>query len=198
MYYLKDKYLFKNEIDKSKFISILLPLNSKDDCLEFLSSIKKEYPKATHYVYAYKIDKEEKCSDDGEPNKTAGRPTLDAINKKEFNNVLLVTIRYFGGKKLGSGRLLRTYLANAVSVLEMADKYVKEEYFVYNLELKINFLDIIKKFCVSNNIIIKKINYNIDMVIVEVSSPIILDITSFINIDIKIVQICRDFLLKEA
>ena len=59
--------------------------------------------------YAYVLNGNEKCSDDGEPSGTAGKPILDVIKKKNLNNVLVVVIRYFGGIKLGAGGLVRAY-----------------------------------------------------------------------------------------
>ena len=69
---------------KSKFFSNVCPVESEEEALEFLASIKKKYSDATHNVYAYIIDENNifRYSDDGEPGGTAGMPVLDTIKKK--------------------------------------------------------------------------------------------------------------------
>ncbi len=105
------------ELNKSKFYSILLPLNSVDDFKELLATIKKEHPKAKHVVYAYRVGTNSKSNDDQEPKGTAGRPLLELLHKKDLNNCVIFVARYFGGTKLGAGRLLRTYLQAGIVVI---------------------------------------------------------------------------------
>ena len=97
------------ECDKSKFYGIIFPSSSKEDFNSFLDSIKKEYPKATHYCYAYIIKEEKKSSDNGEPSGTAGKPLLNILEMHDLTNVGIIVVRYFGGTLLGAGRLTRTY-----------------------------------------------------------------------------------------
>jgi putative IMPACT (imprinted ancient) family translation regulator len=52
-------------------------------------------------------------SDDGEPQGTAGMPTLDAIRKSGACDVCVVVTRYFGGILLGAGGLARAYARGA-------------------------------------------------------------------------------------
>ena len=107
-------------INKSRFISIRYELNTLEDVDNILSALKKEHKKATHICYAYVYNRDcvrEKCSDDGEPNGTAGYPILNVIKKKGLNNILVVVIRYFGGIKLGAGGLTRAYTKSAAEVL---------------------------------------------------------------------------------
>ena len=105
------KEIIKNElvIKKSKFITLLYPVSSEEDISVYLENIKREYKGATHYCYAYKIKVIEKCSDDGEPSKTAGMPILNVLKNEELDYVLAIVIRYFGGIKLGAGGLVRAY-----------------------------------------------------------------------------------------
>ena len=111
------KYVQLTEVLNSKFYAILFPLDNADDFKVILEGIKKEYKKAKHYCYAYKVGQKSKSSDDGEPSGTAGRPLLELLYKKNMNNVALVVVRYFGGTKLGASRLLRTYVQAGVNVL---------------------------------------------------------------------------------
>ena len=109
------------EIMKSKFISILMPLDNPDDFKEILKKLQKEHNKAKHIVYAYKVDQKTKSCDDGEPKGTAGRPLLELLLKKELDHVALIVVRYFGGTLLGAGRLLRTYVQAGVNVVNSAE-----------------------------------------------------------------------------
>lgn len=109
------------EVMKSKFIAYLIPLNIEEDFKPFLATLRKEHKKARHIVYAYRVKIKSKSSDDGEPRGTAGRPLLELLYKKEIENVALLVVRYFGGTKLGAGRLLRTYLQAGVDVINSAD-----------------------------------------------------------------------------
>lgn len=104
---------------KSRFVAILLPLENADDFKEMLKSIQKEHPKAKHIVYAYRSGDRSKSNDDGEPKGTAGRPLLELLHKRELNNVVIFVARYFGGTKLGAGRLLRTYLQAGINVVNL-------------------------------------------------------------------------------
>ena len=121
MYTVENYYKTLIEINGSKFYAILFPLDDEKMFKEQLEIIKKEFKKARHYVYAYRTNTSTKSNDDGEPKGTAGRPILEVLYKKELINVALVVVRYFGGSKLGAGRLLRTYVNSASSVIENAN-----------------------------------------------------------------------------
>lgn len=109
------------EIMKSKFISLLMPLENVDDFKNILKGLQKEHSKAKHIVYAYKVGNKTKSCDDREPKGTAGRPLMELLLKKELDNVALIVIRYFGGTLLGAGRLLRTYVQAGVNVINQAE-----------------------------------------------------------------------------
>lgn len=104
-------------INKSKFISIIMPINN-NNINEIIDNLKKEYKDATHYCYAYIFQNKEKCSDDGEPSGTAGLPILNVLKNHNLTNVLCIVIRYFGGIKLGAGGLIRAYSNSASEVLK--------------------------------------------------------------------------------
>lgn len=96
-------------IKNSRFITKLIKLTNPNEINNYLEETKKEYPKATHYCYAYRSNNYQKSSDDGEPGGTAGMPMLNILEKENIINVLAITIRYFGGIKLGAGGLVRAY-----------------------------------------------------------------------------------------
>ncbi|HIE28672.1 TPA: hypothetical protein EYP66_15440 [Candidatus Poribacteria bacterium] len=100
-------------VKKSHFIGLSTSVSSIQEINDFLDYAKAEYPKASHYCYAYSIGlgdkKREYCTDAGEPTNSAGPPILSAINSSGLNNLICVVIRYFGGIKLGIGGLIRAY-----------------------------------------------------------------------------------------
>ena len=97
---------------KSRFIATVRPIETEEDALAFLEEMKKKYWDARHNCYAYSVGTNReftRCSDDGEPSGTAGRPMLDVILGEEIYNVAVVVTRYFGGVLLGTGGLVRAY-----------------------------------------------------------------------------------------
>ena len=105
-----ERFIKTTEMMGSKFIAILFPLNDDSLFKGILNDIKKEFNKARHYVYAYRVGQKSKSNDDSEPKGTAGRPLLELLHKKDMNNCAIVVVRYFGGTKLGAGLLTRSYL----------------------------------------------------------------------------------------
>ena len=99
------------EINKSKFYSFLYDVTNIEQIESILADLRVEYKKATHICYAYILSSPsmEKRSDDGEPSGTAGLPIMTMLKRKKMTNVLAVVVRYFGGKKLGAGGLIRAY-----------------------------------------------------------------------------------------
>ena len=106
------------EVMKSKFIAYLIPLKNEEDFKPILNNLRKEHKKARHIVYAYRVGMKSKSCDDGEPKGTAGHPLLELLYKKDLTDVALLVVRYFGGTKLGAGRLLRTYLQAGINVVD--------------------------------------------------------------------------------
>ena len=97
---------------KSRFIATVHPVESEGEALAFLEEMKKKYWDARHNCYVYSIGMNReftRCSDDGEPSGTAGRPMLDVILGEDIYNVAVVVTRYFGGVLLGTGGLVRAY-----------------------------------------------------------------------------------------
>lgn len=97
---------------KSRFICTVRLVEKEEDALAFIEEMRKKYWDATHNCYAYSIGQNReytRCSDDGEPSGTAGRPMLDVILGEGIYNVAVVVTRYFGGTLLGTGGLVRAY-----------------------------------------------------------------------------------------
>lgn len=101
---------------KSRFIATVACVHSEEEALKFIESVRKKYWDARHHCYAYVIGEQgelKRCSDDGEPGGTAGKPILEVITGEELCNVVLVVTRYFGGTLLGTGGLVRAYSSAA-------------------------------------------------------------------------------------
>ncbi len=97
---------------KSRFIATIRPISTEEEALAFLEEMKKKYWDASHNCSAYVLGKNQelvRCSDDGEPSQTAGRPMLEVLLKEELHNTCAVVTRYFGGTLLGTGGLVRAY-----------------------------------------------------------------------------------------
>ena len=109
----------KIKIKGSQFIGFSFKISNSKDSVKHLNELRKKYYDASHFCYAY-ITKlgEEKYSDDGEPNGTAGIRILNAINHFSVTDILLVIVRYFGGTKLGVGPLGKAYGETALNLLE--------------------------------------------------------------------------------
>ena len=97
---------------KSRFIATVRPVETEEEALAFIEEMKKKYWDARHncYVYSVGMNREAtRCSDDGEPSGTAGRPMLDVLLGAGIYNAAIVVTRYFGGVLLGTGGLVRAY-----------------------------------------------------------------------------------------
>ena len=106
---------------KSRFIATVIPCEDEETALQFIEATKKKYWDASHNCSAYTVGLNhelERCSDDGEPQKTAGRPMLDVLLNEGIHNVCVVVTRYFGGTLLGTGGLVRAYQAAVKEGLE--------------------------------------------------------------------------------
>ncbi len=122
-------------IKNSKFISLLVPVKTKEEIKNVLESVKYNYPKANHYCYGYILENDKGISDDGEPSKTAGAPILTILEKEDLINVIAIVIRYFGGIKLGPGGLIRAYSHSTQQTIREAEIYDV----TYGFRLEISF-----------------------------------------------------------
>lgn len=164
-------------IKNSKFITILLKIENIETINKKITEIKNKYQKATHYCYAYKIGENiKKASDDGEPGGTAGMPMLNILDKENITNVLAVTIRYFGGIKLGAGGLIRAYSSsvkealNKTTTIELIEGIKGEITFPYSKEKEI-IKQITEKNIISKTYL-EKIKY---IVLIPKTSPLLTD-----------------------
>lgn len=132
---------------KSRFIAHVAHVETEEEALEFLESIRAQHRMARHNVYAYALhDGRVRYSDDGEPSKTAGLPTLEVIQHASLENIIVVVTRYFGGTLLGTGGLVRAYTqatlagidaATIVSISYCVDIIVQMNYSFYDQVLRL-------------------------------------------------------------
>lgn len=155
MYSIKKSVENTTIIKKSRFIAKLYKINNINEMNNILCELKKIYKDSTHICYAYIIDSQEKCFDDGEPSGTAGLPILNILKKNNLTNILAVVIRYFGGIKLGSGGLIRAYSNSVNDALKLTNIIELEE--GYLIELVFNYDQIkLVDYVLNNKIIINK------------------------------------------
>lgn len=107
---------------KSRFIGYVKPVKTEEEAIEFVNKIKSKHSDARHNPYAYIVSCDgvtnQRYSDDGEPQGTAGMPILEVIRRQELINVAVVVTRYFGGILLGAPGLVRAYGKGAALALE--------------------------------------------------------------------------------
>ncbi|SFQ65141.1 uncharacterized protein, YigZ family [Flavobacterium akiainvivens] len=118
-----EETLFKEK--NSKFFGYAFPIANEDEVKTILADIKKQHYGARHWCYAFQLGTEPniyyRANDDGEPNNTAGMPIYGQIQSFGVTNVLVVSVRYFGGVKLGVGGLISAYRTSAQMALEASE-----------------------------------------------------------------------------
>lgn len=152
-------------IKNSRFITLLYPLNDESLVSSIIDEVKVNYPKATHYCYSYITSNSKRSSDDGEPGGTAGMPMLNVLEKEDVINVLAVTVRYFGGIKLGAGGLVRAYsksVRDAIVNTNMVD--VEDGYLVLitiNYDEQKNLDYLLKKYVIVEKSYLLDVKYKV-------------------------------------
>lgn len=141
-------------IKNSRFITIIYNINDINDVDKYLKLVRDKYKDATHYCYAYILPNNIKCSDDGEPGGTAGKPILDVLTKHNLNFILAIVVRYFGGIKLGAGGLIRAYskcISSCLNNTELTKLIPGKNIDIYFTYKDINDIDLLLTICHINN-----------------------------------------------
>lgn len=136
------------EVDKSVFITTAKHVESEEEALTFIEEIREKYKDATHNCTAYIINEKpeiKRYNDDGEPQGSAGLPMLSVLEKEEVTNVAVVVTRYFGGKLLGKGGLIRSYTKGVADTVGPNALY-KRDYLRVELILSYNILGQIENY----------------------------------------------------
>jgi uncharacterized YigZ family protein len=160
------------EEKKSKFISYLVPYN---DFSKTMQRLKEEHPKAVHHVYAYRYLNEfeqivENSSDDGEPKGTSGKPCLAVLAGAEIINTAVIVVRYFGGIKLGTGGLVKTYSNSVNEVIKIAEFFTYKKLNSYYLECEYNSLSQLEYLLKEQKIEVSSKDFGVNVKI-EIKTP---------------------------
>lgn len=126
----------------SKFIGYAFPIQDEDEIKEKLIQLWQKYPDATHICYAFRLGMEGeryRANDDGEPSGSAGLPIYNQIVSKEITNVLVASVRFYGGTKLGVSGLVKAYKLSAQMTLEEAE--IVEKYLTEKVKLEFSYED---------------------------------------------------------
>lgn len=123
---LRTEARFEQEVKKSRFIGIALPLETPEAVRQAIEKIRGEFPDATHHTWAYVLGNPGaapriRFDDAGEPAGTAGKPILNVLARRKLGDALVVVVRYFGGVKLGAGGLVRAYSSTASGALDASE-----------------------------------------------------------------------------
>ena len=163
-----EETLFKEK--NSKFYGYAFPVITEESVKTCIDFLKKKHYNARHFCYAWQIGVESpryRVNDDGEPNNSAGMPIYGQIQSFKLTNILVVSVRYFGGVKLGVGGLINAYRSSARLALESSQIEEKtiDVYFqlIFDYDLMSKVLRIIKE----NSIMIQnqKLEINCELMI---------------------------------
>jgi len=156
------------EEKKSRFLGKVKPVSTEEEAIAFIESIKKQYWDARHNCYAFIIGENSesiRCSDDGEPSGTAGKPMLEVLQNNGLKNVVAVVTRYFGGTLLGTGGLVRAYTQATQAALEEAQVATMTLMSVLAIKTDYNAVGKIKYMFAQADILVQNEEYGVDVTI---------------------------------
>jgi len=149
---------------KSKFITRIFSVNNEEDIKNIVQNIKKKEKGAAHNCFAYRIminnQIVERKNDDGEPGGTAGAPMLAVLTGENLINTLVITTRYFGGIKLGTGGLVSVYKKGVKDIIKNCNLVDFEQFSLYKLTFPINQTNHIEYILNKNSIKVKDKKFN--------------------------------------
>ena len=160
-------------VKKSRFIATMVPVGTEEEANVFYQGIKKQYWDARHNCTAYVIGTRKeltRCSDDGEPSGTAGKPILEVLLGADVTNAAVVVTRYFGGILLGTGGLVRAYTQAAQESILVAKTAMM--CYGHKVKLQMDYGDMgkIQYVLGKNDILVQHSDYT-DKVIMQVFFP---------------------------
>lgn len=156
---------------KSLFINYTIPIRTMEQFKHEYQAIKKEHPDANHHCYAYIIGSQQehqKYYDDGEPSRTAGFPMLDVLLKQDLTDIVTITVRYFGGTKLGAGGLVRAYSKSVSHTLQKAKFSFLKVFQIVEVTMDFNHIGSIEHFLHNDYTLIhteydEKVHYHVEL-----------------------------------
>ena len=158
-----EETLFKDR--NSKFFGYAFPVLNEDDVKESIDLLKKKHHAARHFCYAYQIGVDQikyRANDDGEPNNSAGMPIYGQIQSFEVTNILIVSVRYFGGTKLGVGGLINAYKTSAQITLEASNIIEKTINIFFQLNFQYDLMNKVMRIVKEKNLTIVRQKLELD------------------------------------
>lgn len=156
-------------IRRSRFVTTIQRASTVNAARGAIADLRSEMPTANHHVYAFRVGfgktVTEGMSDDGEPTGTAGPPTLAVVRGSDVGDLALVTARYFGGTKLGTGGLVRAYTESAQLALSQLKTEFKVERQLVGIDLPYSLYNIVKRLIASHNGVIVEEVFEADVLI---------------------------------
>lgn len=191
---------------KSRFIATVRPVNSEEEAVAFIDEMKKKYWDARHNCSAFVIGSRgelTRCSDDGEPSGTAGRPMLEVLTGSGIRNIAVVVTRYFGGVLLGTGGLVRAYTQAVQEGIEACETAWVKYCVRYALEVaytevgKVQYLLAMPGIMVENSEYTDKVTFTFVVAETE-SKKLEKELTEGTNGRLVLTEIAKDYMqLKE-
>jgi uncharacterized YigZ family protein len=122
-------------IKKSRFLGFACRAESEAEAQRILDQRRKQHYDARHHCFAYILSNGAmRCSDDGEPQGTAGVPMLEVLKKSGLADIIVICTRYFGGTLLGAGGLVRAYTQSAADTLAAVKRVKRIECAVFQCQ----------------------------------------------------------------
>jgi len=150
------------EEKKSRFITSVKPVETEEEAVQFINSLKSKYWDATHNVYSYLICGDstiQRFSDDGEPSGTAGMPVLEVIKRMGVQDLVVVVTRYFGGTQLGASGLIRAYSKSASLGIDAAGIINKQLCFYVSILIEYTQFGMVQSLLIANGYLINNVRY---------------------------------------
>lgn len=148
-----EETLFKDR--NSKFFGYAFPVFTEEDIKERLEELRKQHHTARHHCYAWQLGTEKirfRANDDGEPSNSAGQPIYGQIQSFDVTNILIVSVRYFGGTKLGVGGLINAYRTSAQLALEASEIVEKTIDIHYKLKFGYDMMNKVQRIIKERNL----------------------------------------------
>ncbi|CAM1370298.1 IMPACT family protein [Tenacibaculum xiamenense] len=148
-----EETLFKDR--NSKFFGYAFPVSTEEDIKERLEELRKLHHTARHHCYAWQLGTEKirfRANDDGEPSNSAGQPIYGQIQAFDVTNVLIVSVRYFGGTKLGVGGLINAYRTSAQLALEASEIVERTIDVLYKLKFGYDMMNKVQRIIKERNL----------------------------------------------
>ena len=143
---IESEYLLKEK--QSKFYGYAFPVSNTEKIKFYIQSLQKKHNSARHFCYAYQLGIQKirfRANDDGEPKNSAGLPIYGQIQSFEVTNILIVSVRYFGGTKLGVGGLISAYKTSAQITLEASVVVEKTINIHYKLTFNYDLMNAVQR-----------------------------------------------------